>query len=354
MNADEGLIKIQELLKKNPTLVVGTGLSIPMGLPGMEELLEYLKDKLPSVCSKEAVLEWEDCLDYIEQYGFEEGLGKYRVSKDLLEKIVMVTSELVEYKDNIFAEKLPTMTIMDFPFAILLEYILKSMPPSNPVVSVITPNYDHLVEYACDIIKVDYFTGFSGGLFQNYSPQLFKERRYKKTRITQRKKSSLSFRQVPLINLYKPHGSISWKRIGEETFQTSINIRDCSRVIITPGMTKYQSSLTDRVMNAHRELANTAINDSSSVIIIGYGFNDDHLQTALVEKMTNGMDSMIITKHMSKKAERLAKEYPNVLAIEQGETEHSSILYIENEKITMQEPLWDLGYFVKKFYKYFR
>jgi hypothetical protein len=76
MDKDEVLAKLQEFLRTKPMLLIGTGLSVSMGLPGMGELTACLKSEIPAKCGGNATLlgEWAECLKNIDAYGLEEGL----------------------------------------------------------------------------------------------------------------------------------------------------------------------------------------------------------------------------------------------------------------------------------------
>lgn len=348
IDINDGLIKIQDFIRKRPVLIVGSGLSISMGLPGMDELLDYLKNKIPTLCNDEQIEEWENCLELIEKYGFEEGLGKLTISNILLEYIIKETAHFVGERDRIFATNIPLMTLEDFPFAKLLDHFVKSLIPLNPEMTVITPNYDLLVEYACDMINVTCCNGFYGSQFQSFNQELFKKGSFRQFRIYEKTKPKIEYRKIPTIKLLKPHGSLNWINIDDNVFQTSVN---CSgkKIIITPGDTKYKSSLTNVIMNAHRELANETISTSNSVLIVGYGFNDDHLQTVLCDKIKAGLDCLVITKSLSTKARELIDDYKNIIALEKDKNSLTGTRwYIDGNTGLWDEPLWELNQFVKR------
>ncbi|MGD6854486.1 SIR2 family protein [Bacillus infantis] len=344
---DEGLIHLQGFLKKSPMLVVGTGLSLSMGLPGMGELLTHLKKRIPLSCTMVQLEEWENCLTLIDQHGFEEGLGKITVSDNLLNQIVNETADLVGAKDSEFASKLSDYQVSDLPFARFLQHLIQSLHPLNPILHIVTPNYDQLVEYSCDLIGVNCVTGFHGSHFMRFNANKLSEDLYRTETVFQKGKKTKDFRKVPTVKLLKPHGSLSWHRIGENTFQSHKIIPQSSRVIITPGNSKYKASLTDNVMNYHREMANECIKDAESVVIIGYGFNDSHLQTVLNDKIKSGTDCLILTKWLSDGAKKFVSDFKHVIALE----EHDSLgtrWYYNGEQGTWGEPMWDLNHFVKK------
>lgn len=345
---DEGIIHIQKFLRQKPIIIVGTGLSLSMGLPGMGELLTCLKSKLPISCTTDELEEWEKCLDLIEKYGFEEGLGKITIRESLLMKIVDETVCLVGQRDEEFSKKLHEMQIEDFPFAKLLKHMVQSLPPQNPNLHIITPNYDHLIEYACDLIDVNCNTGFQGSQFQKFTPDRLKDDVYRMKITSEKGKQKREPRKIPSVKLLKPHGSLNWRKINENTYyQTHRDIADSTNVVITPGDTKYKSSLTDTLMNYHREMGNQCILSAEAVLVIGYGFNDVHLQTVLCDKLKSGVDCLILTMSLSDAAKTILKQHTHVMALEM-EGQSGTKWYFDNEEGIWDEPLWDLRHFVKK------
>src|SRR5690606_14272540 len=91
------------------------------------------------------------------------------------------------------------------------------------------------------------------------------------------------YRYRDRVKLFKPHGSFDWF-LGD-----SSPIRYCGelalpRHIITPGSNKFRNGY-ESPFDKHRERANESIDHASRFLIIGYGFNDDHLETHLKPKL---------------------------------------------------------------------
>lgn len=342
MELSEGLLILQNFVKKKPIIIVGTGLSLSMGLPGMQALLEYL---IKNIQEDSVMEEWNECLELIKSYGFEDGLGKKRVSEGLLSIIIKYTAELLDIEDEKFSSEIPLMQINDYPFAKLLNHLVNSLPPSNPTLTVITPNYDHLVEYACDLIGVNCNTGFYGDHFKKFNSDQFKEGLYKMVQFVERGKQKREPRKIESVKLLKPHGSLKWQRTEGQTFHSHYLIKDATRVIITPGETKYKSSLTDTVMNFHREMANESIRNSESIMIIGYGFNDIHLQTELQKCLKTGTDCLIISKSLSENARKIVKENRQIIALEEFQDKNTR-WHFDGKEGVWDKPIWSLDYFV--------
>lgn len=71
--------------------------------------------------------------------------------------------------------------------------------------------------------------------------------------------------------------------------------------------------------DAHRERGNRAIDCAARFLIIGYGFNDVHLETHLSQRIKSGVPTLIITHSLSPNAKELLKHAPHYLAIESAD-----------------------------------
>jgi len=349
METEEVLTKLQDFLRTRPMLLIGTGLSMSMGLPGMSELTACLQRDIPNQCAGRSHLlsEWDNCFSSIQSYGLEEGLGRCTVSTELLQLIVESTAEFIDAKDMELKKRLLSTTTTSFPLAKLIKHILNSLPAGDPCLNIITSNYDHLVEYACDICGIHCCTGFTGAHLQRFSHDILVCDSYSLTIIAGKKATKQEYRKQKRVRLLKPHGSLKWQQIDGETYQCTEPLENATRVIITPGLTKYKASLTDPTMNCHRELANQSVRSATSIMMIGYGFNDVHLQTVLTERLNQGLPGLILTRSLSDNAKQVVQNYPHVIALEESKTGLTTWYYQKNSG-EMPEKLWNIGDFVGK------
>jgi len=348
-DTDEVLAKLQEFLRTKPILLIETGLSVSMGLPGMGELTECLKSDMPKRCEGNSKLidEWNACLASIEAYGLEDGLGRCTVSQELLNLIIETTAICIDQKDTQFKRHLISTSRKSFPLAKLIKHIIDSLSPGSPCLNIITSNYDHLIEYACDVYGIHCCTGFSGAHLQRFSHENLVCDLYSLTVIPDKRTTKQDYRKQKQVRLLKPHGSLKWQQIGSETFQCSETIENATRVIITPGLTKYKVSLTDPIMNCHREMANHSVRNANSIMVIGYGFNDSHLQTVLTERLNQGMNGLIVTRHLSHSAKMIVRDYPNIIALEESKAGLTTWYYQKNSG-EIPGKLWSIEEFVEK------
>lgn len=122
------------------------------------------------------------------------------------------------------------------------------------------------------------------------------------------------------------------------------------RLIITPGLNKFRNGY-ESPFDRHRERANQAIDHASRFLIIGYGFNDDHLETHLTPMIRRGTPTLLLTYALSANAKALVAQYKNVAAIERISikgSEGSRIIVNGDEIAIPGTGIWDLGEFVKE------
>ncbi len=343
----EGLTWLQEFIRTKPTLLVGTGLSMAMGLPGMDELHNHLKTSVPGACNGDSGLlaEWAGCSVLISNHGLEGGLARTTVSSALLNLIVGETAAFVESRDVELRRRLNPRSLLEFPFARLLRHLVNSMPPGERIIDVITSNYDHVVEYACDMIAVPCCTGFEGACVQPFRDDALSSSLY--TRVVtsgKRRDPRHEYRKVDMVRILKPHGSLWWQKIDDFAFQCPDRIPGASRILITPGLSKYFISLTDPVMNQVRELANTSLAGARSVMVIGYGFNDDHLQTVLLKRISSGMRCLVLARALTENAASIVSQHSGVLAIEHDDC--GCRWHMGGDSGLWEYGLWDLACFV--------
>ena len=147
--------------------------------------------------------------------------------------------------------------------------------------------------------------------------------------------------------MLKPHGSFDWYRNGTSALRSSVEL-DAERLIITPGLNKYKVGYS-APFDKHRELANNYINQSTRLLVVGYGFNDDHLQTHLEARIRAGTPTLILTRTASDRVQKLTKESPNCVCL--AKPNGPSGMAVVTNGTRFEHPgrdLWDLGILAKE------
>ena len=286
---DEG----QDCLKSSPVIVLGSGASIPAGLPSMGALANHLKDSMgDEVLSASDKCVWEQFTNKLAITDLENALQAVALTERLSDYVVEQTWELVRDADERVFER-----VLDdrnhLPLSRLYRHLFNS---TNRTISVVTPNYDRLAEYAADVAGYFHHTGFSQG--------------YVRQRLA---RSQLSIKyenqQVRTVDIWKVHGCLDWFNDEDGEVIALMSARaippDRRPAIVTPGVEKYERT--------HREPfrsiiagADGALSRARAYLCIGFGFNDAHIQPKLLERWRSGDAILVVlTKTLSESAERM-------------------------------------------------
>lgn len=337
--------RLQEHFTDGLVIIIGSGLSCAEGLPGMWALAKHLDENIPKVIEKKLLSEWNKIAKLIKDNGnLEEALIKIPPSETLQLAISKVVSNYILTSESLVIAKLISGE-RTLRLTKLIEHLVK---PTTGI-PIITTNYDRLIEIATEMAGIGVDTMFSGSLFARLNE---KESRMSFCQgVTLHKKQShVRLNYKNRIVLFKPHGSIDWFLYNEEPLRSSLILSDAP-LIITPGLNKFRTGY-ERPFDAHRNKANDAIDNASRFLIIGYGFNDDHLQTHLEPRLKEGIPALLLSEKLSENGKRILKKSKNMSAIVSGDKNtNSKYLKSDTEESIEIEKLWDLEIFIKEVLK---
>lgn len=331
---------LQEHFSDGLVLIIGSGLSCAEGIPGMGKLGEHLIARIPASLSAEDLALWNKIHPSIEIDGLEAALLKRAPSPALEKAIVHCTGEYIAAAEagiisEVFRNKRTLRLTM------LLPHLLK--PDTG--IPIVTTNYDRLVELACEEVGLGVDTMFYGQFSARMEPQ---ESHWSFCRGVRLAGKHIRYKFTPKANVFKPHGSLDWyHREGNPVRYAGL--LPLTRLIITPGLNKFRSGY-ESPFDKHREKANDAIDKARRFLIIGYGFNDDHLETHLTPRIKSGVKTIILTFNLSLKAREIAMNNKNVIAAEfHEEAGLAGVRFIvDGEEIFYPDiDYWDLKGFVK-------
>ena len=157
-------------------------------------------------------------------------------------------------------------------------------------IHVVTPNYERIAEYAADAGKLAHYTGFNYGHIRSRA-------------INGRPRVHIGNSPARTVNIWKVHGSFDWFRDSDGIVVglpvSSIRPANVSPVIVTPGIEKYRLT-HDEPFHSIKSEADKALQNADAYLCIGYGFNDTHLQTTLVERCREkDVPLVLLTKTVS-------------------------------------------------------
>lgn len=305
MDYDDVVKFIQGHFTDGLVVVIGSGLSAAEGVPGMAPLADHLHSRSGSLGVDDTTL-WKQIKASVDaKEGLEAALLKHAPSESLEEWIVGETCGfLVPAELKIMSEVIAGSRALR-----LTSLLSKGLKPKTGL-PIITTNYDRLVELACEMAGFHVDSTAVGHYAGEFDPQ--RSCMGSCRGITTSAKVT-SLEHFPRAVVLKPHGSFDWYKGRDKPRRCTLNL-DAERLVITPGLTKYKKGYAFP-FDKHRELANEHINRAARLLIIGYGFNDDHLQTHLETRIRGGTPTLILTHTPSMKARNLASAHSSCICL---------------------------------------
>lgn len=122
-------------------------------------------------------------------------------------------------------------------------------------------------------------------------------------------------------------------------------------LIVTPGIEKYRSTHKEPYKTTIHE-ADDIIDQASSYLCIGFGFNDIHIQEKLINRCSkNDASIIVVTYKLSDQAKRFLFEgnCGRYLAIESSDDHINSKVFSSElkEPVVIDGNFWSLGGFIK-------
>ncbi|SCB55084.1 SIR2-like domain-containing protein [Bradyrhizobium shewense] len=321
--------------------VVGSGLSCAEGLPGMGALAAHLQSTIEVDLSADDKLIWSGLAPQISALGLEAALLATPPTPTLEAAIVAKTAELIARREREIVTEVFNKT-RTLRFTKLLNHLLKQ----EAGIPVVTTNYDRLIEIAAEEAGLGVDTLFVGQFAGHLNEQ---ESRLSFCREVTLRGKHVQYRYRPRVNVYKPHGSLDWYHRDGKPVSYAGDL-PLPRLIITPGLNKFRNGY-ESPFDRHRERANSSIDRASRFLVLGYGFNDDHLETHLTPRIRGGIPTVLLTHTLSGNALKLAQGHDNVIAIQSGNASGksgSSIIINKNELFVPDLALWDVDAFVSE------
>lgn len=299
---EQVFITIQNYLKNPPVIIWGSGATVPFGLPSMGTLNEIIKKEVP---------EFDQTCENLE---IELGKDKY---VEVFPKIRNVIWDAITKVDKEVLQKLLSGGSADF---IGIKKLVEKISDTHPkVTNIITTNYDRIIENVLSFHDILFTDGFLGKDLSVFDENLFCTKN--------------------IVNIVKVHGSLNWFEIGGDIrYLQNANERSTSQ-IICPGKNKYQETYK----SPYRELiqkSDSFITSANSFLVVGFGFNDEHLTPRIRTKIKKGIPIVIITKTISETCLKEIEDAEKYVLLE----EHDAV----NTKVTIQERNSDKKIFILK------
>lgn len=317
---------IQKSLKDNPVFLIGSGASIAYGLPSMNTLSDHLVAKLSPLHYGKVT--WQSFVNALKKHqNLEEALQNVELGDDLHREIITETWRCIENEDRGAIRR-----FFENGTQPAFTKILRKFVETTGSTDIVTTNYDRLIEYAIEIAEGEINTGFSGTYAGKFDL-----------------KPATAGRKV---NLYKVHGSVDWfrhkinKNLVSSSFQPDLSCFD--PMIVTPGLGKYRETHEDPFRTVIAK-ADEALKKAKSYLCLGYGFNNEHIQTIIIEEnRAKKKPVVIVTKaHTEKIAEIFFSDAAGpFLIISENATGGTDVVYKKDDRIILSgKNYWQLDEF---------
>ncbi|MHB8339084.1 MAG: SIR2 family protein [Ignavibacteriaceae bacterium] len=350
--------EIRDFFPSNPTplVIFGTGMSCAVDIEfGMNKLNSELQSKIPKriIGQTELEKEWGKVVDSLNAGVDLESSLNHIQSDSLIKFVVEITSNLITQLDRKYSFEILNGT-KQWPATEFFKRLVNGLPEGDRKLQVITPNYDLLAEYAFENAGIRYINGFSGCLVKKIDWVHARNSISNQEKTVINRKPKKKTIEIKHIELHKVHGSLNVFYYNQQVVEANSWIYDppdnVERVIITPGISKYQ-----KISNLRLELfqnADNAVNNKNSFIFIGYGFNDQHIENYVLQKLiVQKCNCLIITRDSNKRIEEILDKSNNLWLICKQELNdftriknknYDDWLYLNDTKI------WDISEFTKK------
>ena len=327
----------QAALSLAPVIILGSGASAAHGVPGMGPLATHLaKLVMPADWTGDEQTQWTKLVGHLAAgKDLEAALQAERTTDRQNQFIAASTREFLLPSDLVVLEKLLTDR-RALPLSRLYRHLFDS---THQTIHVVTPNYDRLAEYAADAADFSTFTGFGYGYLQSRA-------RHHDTRIFVNRQPTRT------VVVSKVHGSLDW---FQDAAGQILALRSALKVpaaltplMVTPGIDKYRLTHGEPFRTILSS-CDSALEQARAFFCIGYGFNDEHVQTKLVDRCDrDAIPLVVITKELTLSAKGFlgGGRCRRYLAIEEGPKGARAFTNDTPAGIDLDRPIWRFDQFL--------
>lgn len=305
---------IQTFLKNPPVIIWGSGATVALGIPSMGALNTALREEIEGFNGTDENLE------------VELGKSEYELQMPEIRKVIWDTVN--EADEKVLLKLINNDTGALDGIKGMVEKVRGAHPQ---IVNIITTNYDCVLEHVMAFYGIPFTDGFEGKELSLFNTFLFQNKN--------------------TANLVKVHGSLNWFQVGSHIRYLKQENTNAAPVIICPGKNKYEEAYK----TPYRELIQKAddfINNASSFLVVGFGFNDEHLTPKIKEKVGNGTPLVLITKEITDSCTSELRDAQKYVFLQEGDTANTNISLKTGkdnqiEESTIDGDYWKLDKFME-------
>ena len=282
----------------NLAFFIGSGCSTPI-IPMMGETMKSVLSnpenadillKVKEYTDKEEVADFKDIeglLNWLQNgMSFERDKVLKNELKVLFEKI---KKELITTIPRLGDDKYINSSTID-TYTQFYKFIYNSRGLESTKLSVFTTNYDLFNEFGLENNSFSYTNGFTTDLRQSFDINRFK---YRLVDDTNRYKDKWQPVKKE-VNLYKLHGSINWFQDEQGALYQGQESNSADDVVIYPTALKHQETVQTPYSELFREFSTTLQKPNTTLIVMGYGFPDEHINNIISQNLQNQDFNLII------------------------------------------------------------
>lgn len=265
---------LQSLQMQHLILLAGSGCSLYAGGPSMANLWNAVidgslsKDAIQFASQVKYDLSYQNIeafLSQIEAYlSFCPDTPLQTFLKDAQSEILKKCSQFIE-SANLDAHK-------------RLLHRLSRRRTRDQRLRVFTTNYDVCFERAAASIGCVAMDGFSFMAPRQYDPRYFDYDIIRRARSGEDSGNYLE----GVFQLYKLHGSVNWEKSDDGTIREKEIPNAQKACLIYPARGKYQQSYNQPYIESISQYLAAIREPNTCLLVVGFGFNDDHLSGPLV------------------------------------------------------------------------
>ena len=354
MTKEIAIDAMRDFFHDKPFVFFGSGMSCALddrfGMPALKDAL--LQNICPKFQNSEQGRQWKIVMESLQSGKDLETALDNVTDPALLHKITFATGKIVALIDREYAWQIANREVK-WPATRFFERLVDTLPEGDPVLHVLTPNYDTLFEHACDSAEILYTSGFFGGLTRKIDWKAIKQSLLRECQVSRRGQLRKVHKSRKHIRLYKVHGSLNLFSHHNTVIENNSwmwNAPDfANRVIITPGLSKYEM-----LQNYRQELlkpADEAIDKANRFLFLGYGFNDSHLEAYIKQKLiTQSCRGLIVTRDSNSRIESLLNHSEHLWLVCRANQDTVNGTRIFNRQyaeslVLPEKKLWDIETF---------
>lgn len=302
----------RDVIRQGLTVVVGSGWSAGKGLPTMGEFAAQVVagvegEKTYGDLDDSDAAAWDAVKTELQNgAGFEAALDVIRTDGPVLLLVELAIAKLLRPREAI---AINSILASEAGFDDMTR-LLRLLSGTGDAVSLVTTNYDRLVEFSARMAGLHVDDCFVG----RYIGELDAEGSAREQVTSLASRRGQPRRRRAHIQLSKPHGSLDWTKLADDRVVRSESALEGRTQIVGPGLSKLQRGY-EIVFETHRNKANGAVQRATSLLFIGYGFNDSHLQQHIDQALASGRPALLLTKDLTEASRSYLEKHERMAAL---------------------------------------